>query len=649
MKTFPNLFSPIRIGPIEVKNRIVMAPMGTNMASHEGEVSRQMVRYYEARAKGGVGLMITEDTTIGPNYMWNTLSLAEDRFIPGWLELTKTIHSYGTNVGPQIFHPAFNAPSSLNAGSQPVSASRIPSRVLREIPRELTEEEIEKIVEQFGEVARRAREGGCDFVQIHCAHMHHLLAAFLSPYSNKRCDQYGVSLEGRLRLPIAVIRKVRSQMGSAMALIVRISGDEYLPGGRTLQESQFIAPLLAEAGADAIHVSAGTSLNSWITIPPTGSPQAPNSYLAESIKRVATVPVICVGRITEPWAAEGIIATGKADMVALGRALLADPDWPNKVAGGLEDDIAPCMGETLCMRKVSGREVIKCLMNPCVGREGEEDLGSAPIRKRVLVVGGGPAGLVAARVAAKRGHSVTLLDKATSLGGQLLLAAFPPMKQEYTGAVRHLVTQAAKAGVHVELGREVSPDLIERHSPDALVLATGGQPVTPAGIPGSDNKNVFQAWDVLAGRAFPGPRVVIIGGGKVGCETADYLAHPVDDTNPIGNRVTILEIRDHMVLDDLTACRSVLIQRLKAKGVSMITSATVLEILPERVRYRKGDSEETTVSMDAVVLALGTRSSDPLSGSLRNPPKEIFVIGDAKSPGNAMEAIEQGWDIGRMI
>jgi 2,4-dienoyl-CoA reductase-like NADH-dependent reductase (Old Yellow Enzyme family)/thioredoxin reductase len=649
MGNVERLFVPVQVGSIQIKNRIVMAPMGTNLASHGGEVTQQLIDYYEARARGGVGLIVTEDTTIGPNYMWNTLSLADDRYVSGWQALTRAVQSHGAKVGPQIFHPAFNAPTALNDGAQPVSASPIPSRVLRQIPRELTVDEIQKIVEQFARAARRARDGGCDLIQIHCAHMHHLLGGFLTPYHNKRTDQYGVTLEGRLRLPLQVIREVRSEIGSSMALIVRISADEYLPGGRTLQESLYVAPRLVEAGAEAIHVSAGTSLNSWITIPPIGSPQAPNADLAGAIKQVLSVPVICVGRITQPWAAESLLRLGKADMVAMARALLADPDWPRKAAQGKDDEITPCMGETLCMRKVSGQESLKCLMNPTVGHEGKLPLPPVRTPKRVLIAGGGPAGLAAARAAAMRGHSVTLLDKRSKLGGQLLLAAFPPMKQEYAGAVQYLTSQAIKAGVRVELDREVTPELVKQHSPEVVVIATGGLPVTPSGIPGVDSEHVVQAWDVLAGRVFPGPRVAIIGGGKVGCETADYLAHPVDDMSPIGNRVTILEMMDHMVLDDLTPWRSVLIQRLKAKGVAMVTSAMVLEILPDGVRYRKGDNEETLGPLDAVVLAMGTRSSDPLSGYVKRHAIETFVIGDAKSPRNAMDAIQEGWEIGCVI
>ena len=282
MKKLKHLFSPIRIGTMVVRNRIVMAPTGSNLATHEGEVTQTQINFYEARARGGVGLIVCEDTTIGPKYIWNTLSLADDRVIPGWRNLTKAVHAHGAKIVPQIFHPAFNARSQLN-GTQPVSASPIASRFYREIPRELTVDEIQEIIRQFGAAACRAKEGGCDGVQIHCAHMHHLLGSFLTPLHNKRTDQYGGTLEGRLRLPLEVIQRIRSQTGPDFVLIIRISGDEYQPGGRTLEESQYIAPLLVEAGVDAIHVSGGSGNNFWILFhPPDGRKHAMQMRLQRS-------------------------------------------------------------------------------------------------------------------------------------------------------------------------------------------------------------------------------------------------------------------------------------------------------------------------------------------------------------------------------
>lgn len=421
------LFSPIRIGSMEVKNRLVMAPMGTNLGSEQGEPTPSMISYYTARARGGVGLILTDDTTITASALYHRkgLRLDVDHLIPSWKKLTQEVHSHGAKIGPQLVHPSFNAPSAFS-GLQPVAASPIPSRRYREVPRELTGAEIEEIIEQFAEAARRAQEAGCDAVQLHCAHMHHLLGSFLSPLYNKRTDAYGGSLAGRVRLPLEVIRRIRSKVGAGFPILIRISGDEFLPGGQTIEESKYIAPLLVEAGVDAIQVSAGTGNNFWVVIPPTGTPEAPNAALAEQIKREVDVPVICVGRIHHPWVAENLLKNGKADMVAMGRALVADPEFPNKAARGAWDEIAPCVGDSMCLVFVQMEQKISCLINPAAGREEEMPLPPAAAAKKVLVIGGGPAGMEAARVAALRGHRVTLMERTSKLGGQLLLASFPP-------------------------------------------------------------------------------------------------------------------------------------------------------------------------------------------------------------------------------
>jgi 2,4-dienoyl-CoA reductase-like NADH-dependent reductase (Old Yellow Enzyme family)/thioredoxin reductase len=645
---FEYLFSPIRIGTMEVKNRIVMAPMGTNLGNSRGEPTEQMIRYYVARSRGGVGLILTDDTTITSSALYhkNGLRLHEDSLIPSWKKLTQEVHSHGAKIAPQLVHPSFNAPSAFS-GLQPVAASPIPSRRYREIPRELTREEIEKIIEQFAEAARRAQEGGCDAIQIHCAHMHHLLGSFLSPLYNKRTDLYGGSLAGRLRLPLEVIRRIRSKLGPSFPILVRISGEEFLPGGQTIEESKFIAPLLVEAGVDAIQVSAGTGNNFWMVVPPTGTPEAPYAALAEQIKGEVDVPIICVGRIYHPWAAEKILESGKADMVAMGRALVADPELPNKAARGDLDEIAPCMGDSMCLVYVQMEQKISCLINPTAG--WEEELLSSPIAtpKKVLVVGGGPAGMEAARMAALRRNRVTLMEKTSKLGGQLLLASFPPMKQEYTCLIQYLARQVEKAGVKVELNKDVNSAIVNSFQPDVIIMATGSIPWIPKDIPGIDQKNVVTAWDVLAGRIVVGPQVVIIGGGKVGCEVADFIAHPVDDLTPKSNRVRIVEMLENVALDEKSMARSLLIQRLKGKGVEIILRAKVVEILPDGVKYLKEGGEETLRGVDHIVLAMGAKSENALREEVKGIP--LFIIGDAKQPRTAMEAIAEGWEIGRKI
>ena len=650
MKELKHLFSSVRIGAMEVKNRIVMSPMTTNLGSPDGEVTQSLMNYLIARARGGVGLIITEDSIVCPEYRYgpNNPRLDEDRFIQGWSDLAQAIHAYGAKIAPQLIHPSFNARSSLS-GVQPVAASPIPSRFYRELPRELTIDEIEDIIEQFGKAAWRAQEAGCDAVLIHCAHCHHLLGSFISALYNKRADSYGGTIEGRLRFPIEAIQRIRSKVGPDFPLLIRISGAELEPGGRTIEETQYIAPLLVEAGVDAIQISAGTTHLPWTTAPPMGTPLAPNASLAEAVKKVIDVPVICGTRVTNPWVAENILATERADMVAMGRALLADPEFPNKASAGLWEDIIPCVGDLHCLVSVTADKKIACMTNPTVSREEEMALFPAKSSRNVLVVGGGPGGLEASRVAALRGHQVTLMEKTSKLGGQLLMASFPPMKQELIHAIQYLATQVYKVGVKVALNQEATDEVIKRLKPDVIIIATGGTPFIPTDIPGTDDKNVVTAWDVLKGRVLVGPKVLVVGGGKVGCETANFIAHPVNDLKPGGNQVTIIEMLEHVAIDELSSYRSLLVQGLLAKGIKIVTKAKVIEIFNDGVKYLKNSKEEMLQGLDTIVLAMGTRPENVLSAKMEGSSIATFVIGDAREPRTALEAIAEGSKIAREI
>jgi 2,4-dienoyl-CoA reductase-like NADH-dependent reductase (Old Yellow Enzyme family)/thioredoxin reductase len=649
MKNLKLLFTPIRIAEVEVKNRIVMSPMSSNLGSEQGHVTPALIQFFAARARGGVGLIVTGDVSVDPNgrYQKRTLGLYDDQFIPGWKDLNRAVQNYGAKIAPQLIHPSFNAHSSLT-GVQPVAASPIASRRFRELPRELRVEEIEKIIEQFADAARRAQMAGCDAVQIHCAHSHHLLGSFLSPLHNKRTDEFGGDIHGRLRLPLEVIRRIRSKVGPGFPILVRISADEFEPGGRTLEETQYIAPLFVEAGADALNISAGTT-NIGSVAPPMGSPAGIYAPLAAAIKEVVKIPVISVGRILTPWVAEDILSSGKADMVAIGRGLLADPEFPRKAEAGDWDDIAPCVGDLHCLMSLYSDKTIACLVNAAVGREEEMDLVSTKNPKKILVVGGGPGGLEAARVAALRGHQVTLMEKSTKLGGQLLAASFPPTKQEFTCLIKYLIGQAYKAGVKVELNKEVTLEVIDEFRPDAIIIATGGLPKVPPMFCGINQKRIVNSWDVLTGKILPGLKILVIGGGSTGCETADFLAHPLDDLSPKGNRVTIMEMLDNVCLDDVSPKRSSLILRLRQKGVKIITDAKVTEILEDGVIYLHNGKSKMLRGLDTIVLATGTTPNNILVEEIKGKGIPTFVIGDAKAPRKAVEAIGEGAEIGRKI
>jgi len=654
MNSFKLLFSPIKIGKMEVRNRIVMPPMSQGYAAGlDGTVTERGIHYYEARAKGGVGLIIVEATAVNDARKHLPISpgLFDDKQIPSWRKLAKAVHGHGAKLATQLMD---GGPESLSflSGVQPTGPSPVAGRMFRQTPRELSIEEIEGVIDDFAEAVRRGREAGLDAIEIHATHGYAMIGSFLSPFFNKRTDVYGGSLEGRLKLLVDIVKRTKVRAGRDFPIIVRISGDDRVPGGRTLEETQFIAPILVEAGVDAFEVSGGTIPTTfWAVVPPSGTPLALNAPYAEAIKRVVSVPVICVGRINSPQLAEFILASGKADLVSMGRALIADPDLPNKAAAGNFEDIAPCVADNYgCIGAATSMRPPTCIVNPAAGKEKEMAIVPAKKLKRVLVAGGGPAGLEAARVAALRGHHVTLFEKEHKLGGQVNLASVPPYMQEMSQLVKYLSRQVEKAGGKVELGKAVTPELVEEMKPDVVIVATGAAPLVPDDIPGVDKERVVTAWDVLAGKAATAARnVVILGGGLVGCETADFLAETGDNAVVGRTAVTIVEMLEGVALDMANEARHLLMQRLRDKGVRILTSARVKEILDDGVLFVRDGQEESIHNLDTIVLALGAKAVDPLSEKIRGKVAEVYVIGDAKEPRKVLEATAEGAEVGREI
>lgn len=652
MQALETLFSPIRIGTMEVKNRIAMAPMTTNWAPADGSIPDQMIDYLEARAKGGVGLIIFETVTVDERfpYIMQSIGLWSDEQIPGFKRFVDAMHAHGAKVAPQISHPGPESFSFLK-GVQPVGPSPTLCKMTGQVCRELTVEEIAEIVAQYGEAARRARAAGCDAMELHAAHSYMLAGSFLSPLRNKRTDAYGGRLDGRLRFLCEVLASIKGKAGHDFPVILRISGDEYLPGGRTLDDTLYMAPKLVEAGVDAFEVSGGVQPElTWRILPPSGTALGLNVPAAAALKKVVNVPVLVVGRINHPQLAEDIVRTGRADMTVMGRALLADPELPNKAAAGRFEDITPCTACSLgCIGEQMKFRPMTCVVNPTVGKEKDMALVPAAVPKRVLVAGGGPGGLEAARIAALRGHAVTLCDKAGKLGGQLNLAVVAPMKQEITVWIQYLSAQVRKAGVRVELNTEVTPALVAERKPDVVVVATGGEAVVPP-IPGVDRAKVVHSADVLLGRVTPvRAKVLIIGGGSVACEVADAIAGPGDNPLDADNAVVIVEMLPDIAQDEPPAARMMLMQRLREKGVRIVTSATVKEITEDGVVIARDGREETLGGMDHVILACGTRPVERLRETIAATVPEVYVIGDAKHPRRALEAITEGSAVGRAI
>jgi NADPH-dependent 2,4-dienoyl-CoA reductase/sulfur reductase-like enzyme len=503
------------------------------------------------------------------------------------------------------------------------------------MPRELTTEEVYNLIEKFGDAARRAMDAGFDAVEVHGAHGY-LIAQFMSPYSNKRIDEFGGDFMNRMRFPVEVVKNIRRKVGSGYPIIFRFSGDERVPGGRTIDESRMVARVMEEVGVDSLHVSTGVyGSMPWLIAPSAVSPGY-NVYASEEIKNVVNIPVIAVGRINEPLMAEDILEDGKADMVSLGRESLADPELPNKVAAGLTEEISPCIG---CMQACVGYLFdpnylkISCLVNPFTGREGELKVEKAEKPKKVMVVGGGPGGLEAAWVAAKRGHKVTLYEKENVLGGQYRIGAIPPAKQDILKAIRYYITMGKKYGAEYKMGIEVTEDLIMKENPDVVILATGGVPLVP-NIKGIDNPKFVKAVDILEGKKEAGMNVLVVGGGMVGVETADFLGEHY-------HNVTIVEMLPEIARDEQDAVKYFLMERLNKYGVKAITSATVKEFLDDGVVYEKDGKEEKLTGFDTIVLAMGAKAYNPLEEKIKGKVSEVYVVGDAVKARKALEAIEE--------
>jgi len=650
MKQFKKLFSPIKLGRMEINNRFVVPPMGTNLANEDGTVNQAIIDYWMARAKGGWGLLILEFTAIDPlgKPEPRLLGLWGDKFIIGLRKLTDAVHKYsdGTKIAIQLSHAGRQTNSQI-INAQPVSASPIPCPMAREIPRELSKEEVYQLIEKFGDAAVRACEAGFDAVMVHGAHGY-LVAQFMSEYSNKRTDEFGGHFENRMRFPVEIIKNIRKKAGSLFPVAFRLSAEERVPGGRALDESRIVAHVLEQTGVDALDVSVGVSASGQYIAAPAVMPPGFLLSAAGEIKKAISIPVIAVGRIDHPLLAEDAIETGKADLIAFGRSSLADPELPKKVAAGRLDEVCPCVVCLQgCLRHLPRpfspppKIGITCLTNPFCGREGEMKIDPTVNKKKIVIVGGGPGGLETAWLAASRGHQVILYEKEPAFGGQYRVAAIPPFKQGISKAINYYVHQCEKYGVRFKLGVEATVEQILAEKPDSIVLATGGEPVI-SNIKGIAETNIVTAMDIIGGKKAAGIKVLIVGGGMIGSETADFLGEHL-------HRVTIVEMLPEIAMDVPLPIRYFLLERLKAYGVQIETGMTVKEFLPDGVIGEKNGQPMRLTGFNTIVLAMGGRSVNPLKEKLNGKVRELYVIGDASTPRKAIDAIEEGARIGVKI
>jgi len=508
-------------------------------------------------------------------------------------------------------------------------------------PRALATAEIDGIIRAYGSAARRAVEAGFDAIDIHGGHGY-LIAQFMSGYFNRRTDEYGGDLSGRLRFPVRVLKEVRSAIGEDVPIIFRFSAEEHLPDGRMLDESVAMAPAFVEAGADCLSITTGMHFDLTYTVAGFGMPKGLNTAAAAAIKSVVDVPILVTGKLSDPLVAESALASGKADLVAVGRGMVADSEWANKVREGRFDEIRACVS---CNQGCIGGLMVglpfTCLVNPEAGREAEMRISPAKTPRRVFIAGGGPAGLEAARVASERGHEVTLFEASHEVGGQLRIGSIPPRKQELTTYLHYLSKQMHLLGVRVMMGQPLTASVVEQERPDVVIVATGSRPVIP-NLPGLDLEHVVTAQQVLIGAASIGQRVVIAGGGQVGCETAEFLCK-------YGKHVTIVELRPELAPDEVPVARKMLVESLKKTTTKVLTSTRLVEVGKGYIVIQNGGEQQVLEGVDHVVLALGAKAHSELAETLSDFGCEVHVVGDAKQPSSALQAIAAAAQIGRQI
>lgn len=634
------LFSPKNIGNCQIPNRLVVPAMVTNFCTEDGLLTDRFIKYIEEKAKGGWGLIITEDYAVNENAKGYRFipGLYNDGQIEGNKKLTQTVHQYGSKIFCQMYHPGRQSTYFVNGGVQPIAPSATMDPLLQEMPREITLEEIHQIVNDFGECARRAKESGFDGIEIHAAHGY-LISEFLSPYTNKRVDEYGGCFDNRARFLDEVYTAVRQAVGEDFPVIVRISVNEYLLGGRTEAESFVLARHCEELGFDAVHISNGMYASPALRqiIAPMFTEHALNMQGAQQVKDLLTVPVILTNRINDPRMADTLLKMGKADFIGMGRGSLADPYLPVKAQNGQFGEIRYCIGCLQgCEQKLFEGTSITCLVNPRIGKEYENDLKPVQEPKKVVVIGGGPGGLMAAETAAKLGHHVSLYEKNGYLGGQFKSAAYPIGKGELATLVSSLRQSLQDRNVPIHLNTEATQEVLEAEKPDAVILATGATPLTPR-IPGIDGQNVVVAEDLLLGKSSvkPGP-VVVCGGGEVGGEVAQFVAESHPD-------VTILEMQDDILNDMMVFTRRCLLGYLQDAHVKVLTQAKVEEISQDGVTYQNAQGEKITLPAATVISAFGYRAYNPLEEAAKAVCDQVSVIGGAVKAGNALTAIAEGY------
>ncbi|PHV72221.1 NADH oxidase [Sporanaerobium hydrogeniformans] len=642
---FKSLFTPIKIRDMELKNRVIMPAMGTRMANEKSEITERLVAYHEARARGGCGLNIVEVSSVHtPSAPAHFVSISEDIYIRGHRQLTDAIHHAGGRAGIQLWQGSIAVMMDSKAkifvpSDMPFGTFTVPA---------MTVEEIEEIIQCYGAAARRSAEAGYDCIEFHCAH-NYLPHSFLSGGFNRRTDAYGGSFENRARFPLACIRAIRENIPEGMPLFMRIGvHDDYLQNGLTIEETIAFCKLAKEAGVDVLDISRGNIITpaSIYEVPPIDITNGFNVDNASRIRKETGMLTVAVGRINTAQLADEILAQDKVDMVVMGRAQLADPEFCNKAQEGRTEEIIHCVGcnqgcyDGFC--DVRNRPFITCLRNPMLGHEKEYKLEPATHSKKVLIVGGGMAGMEAAMLLKERGHIPVVYEVSDHLGGQFVTAGQAPGKAEMKEAARALGKQIERKGIDVHYQMQVNAAILEKEKPDEMIIAIGASPIM-INLPGIENKPVYKAHDVLDGKCTPEGSVCVIGGGLVGLEVADALATK-------GHLVKIIEMKEQVGADLGNLRKIAVMQKMQSLNVEILTKATCVAVQEQGICIEI-EGEKQVVCCDSIVVAVGAKPNEHASLVALCEEKKIpyHIIGDAKSARRAMDAIEEGFNVARQL
>lgn len=637
------VFEPGKIGKLELKNRLVVSAMSSHLGNPDGTPNEEVTCYLEAKAKGGWGLIFTEDLGVTEDAGSDPIvgSLWNDSQIPAWKETVRRVHAVGGTMGAQIYHAGRER--KLTAyDTYPVAPSAIKEPTVNYVPRALEIEEIHDLVKAYAECARRVVECGFDCVEIHGAHGY-LINQFMSPFSNKRTDEYGGTLNNRMRFPLEIVEAVRKAVGKDFPIVFRFNTCDYVEGGIELPEAIVMAKMLEDAGVDALHCTQGMFASKQSIIAPGFIPVMNYANNVATIKASVSIPVIGVGRYNDIYMTEAMLEDNKADFIAMARASLADPELPNKAKAGKIDEIIHCIGcDQGCTGETAIGNRVNCIANPHTCRETVYDLSVVDNPKKVFVAGAGVSGLSAAYGAAERGHHVTIFEATNELGGQWLAAAIPPGKTEYNSLIYNYRNLIKKHNIELRLNTELTKEIVEQEKPDAVILATGGTPMFLP-IPGLDNRDfVKTAIEVLRGRTAYGKRVVVAGGGMTGAETAVFLAVQ-------GCDVTMIEMASDIITDAVAQPKACLFEHIRKYGIKVHTN-TKLTRVEEGTVYAEEYGEPVEFKhIDMLVNAMGVRSNNPLEAQLADCGCKVVVVGDAKKTKNGYTNIREGYDAGNAI